>query len=143
MGLDRSNPAIWTSVLRLVFYVAFIGATIYFGRKPGLRGRLTPVLLALIDSLIFSGSYELCARVQDCAVPLDLFRVWSGVVSIHFVLAWGIFLVGLSRYVADLLNALKHAGDRPAPSVALFGHYADRASHPAAPDPQARPHVSD
>lgn len=107
MPIDRSTAAVLTAAVGVIISILFIGVTIYYDRKPSLRGRVSVVLVALLHALAFRLTYETCARWQYCEIDTNTFRVWSGVTTIHIVVAWVLCLRGLAIYIDDLLHTLR------------------------------------
>lgn len=103
-----------------MFYAVVIGITLRYRFRPSLAGRITVVLLSLIHSLVYSIAYETCVRWQYCDIGINTFRVWASAVSVHFVIAWVLFLRSLELYNDSLLVALAQARTQLAQSQALL-----------------------
>lgn len=108
-AIDRNTAAIITSALRFAFILAILAVTAYYNYKPGLRGRVSDVLFALVHSLVFTISNELCVRVSFCLGDTNVYRAWGSVIWIHFVLGWYWYLRADARLFASLTEAANAA----------------------------------
>ncbi len=105
--IDRNTAAIITSALRLVFLLAIVCVTAYYNNKPGLRGRVTDVLFALIHSLVFAVSNELCVRAEWCLGGTNVYRVWGSVIWIHIVVGWFWYLRSDAKLLAPIAAVIE------------------------------------